>query len=112
MKIQIFEKVYTERNILEIYRAIFMFANKNRVIIVLRSVIVWETKIYYDVKLLVPAAFASGRRPVVKIIAESLSKHDEKPVLPTPLNGIGVGKKRWAVYNTWITHVLYTEQLS
>jgi hypothetical protein len=29
----------------------------------------------------------SGRRPVVKIIAESLSQHDEKHVVPTPLRG-------------------------
>jgi hypothetical protein len=32
----------------------------------------------------------SGRQPVVKIIAESLS-HDEKHVVPTPLSGIRVG---------------------
>jgi hypothetical protein len=31
------------------------------------------------------------RRPVVKIIAESLSQHDEKHVVPTPLSGIRVG---------------------
>jgi hypothetical protein len=58
------------------------------------------------VKLLVPAAFAvvriqfqgeltAGRRPVVKIIAESLSQHDEKHV-PTPLSGIRVGKRKLA----------------
>jgi hypothetical protein len=58
------------------------------------------------VKLLVPAAFAfvslaptpvSRRvdvRPVVKIVAESLSQHDEKHVVPTPLSGIRVGKRR------------------
>jgi hypothetical protein len=33
----------------------------------------------------------SGRRPVVKIIAESLSQHDEKYVVPTQLSGIRVG---------------------
>jgi hypothetical protein len=33
----------------------------------------------------------SGRRPVVKIIAESLSQHDEKHVVPTPLSGTWVG---------------------
>jgi hypothetical protein len=58
-----------------------------------------------DVKPLVPVAFAivsthplqfqggltSGRRLVVKIIAKSLSQHDEKHVVPTPLNGIRVG---------------------
>jgi hypothetical protein len=42
------------------------------------------------VKLLVPAAFAiqfqgglTGWRPVVKIVAESLSQQDEKHVVPT-----------------------------
>jgi hypothetical protein len=57
--------------------------------------------------LLVPAAFAvviihssfkggltSGRRPVVKINAESLSQHDEKLVVQTPLSGIRVGSRR------------------
>jgi hypothetical protein len=53
---------------------------------------------------LVPAAFAvvsthssfkvmSGRRPVVKIIVESLS-YDEKHVIPIPLSGIRVGRRR------------------
>jgi hypothetical protein len=56
------------------------------------SVIGWVTKIYYLELLhasegtLVPAAFAiasahssfkEGRRPIVKIIAESLSQHDK-----------------------------------
>jgi hypothetical protein len=57
------------------------------------------------VELLVPAAFAvvstyssfkeSWRQapPVVKIIAESLSQHDEKHVVPAPFTGIKVGKK-------------------
>jgi hypothetical protein len=36
----------------------------------------------------------SGRRPVVKIVGESLSQHDEKHVVPTPLNGIRVGKRK------------------
>jgi hypothetical protein len=53
------------------------------------------------VKLLIPAAFRSrwhplqfqgglktGWRPVVKIVAESLSQHGEKYVVPTPLSGI------------------------
>jgi hypothetical protein len=35
----------------------------------------------------------SGRRPLVKIIAESLSQHDEKHVVPTPLSGIREGRK-------------------
>jgi hypothetical protein len=35
----------------------------------------------------------SGRRPVVNIVAESLSQRDEKHVVPTPLNGLRVGKK-------------------
>jgi hypothetical protein len=37
----------------------------------------------------------SGRRPVVKIIAESLSQHDEKHVVPTPLSGIRVGGREF-----------------
>jgi hypothetical protein len=36
----------------------------------------------------------SGRRPVVKLIAESLSQHDEEHVVPTPLSGIRVGGRR------------------
>jgi hypothetical protein len=58
---------------------------------------------------LVPVAFAivsthssqggltSGRRPVVKIIAESLSQHDEKHVVTTPLSGIRVGGRRISI---------------
>jgi hypothetical protein len=34
----------------------------------------------------------SGTRPVVKINADSLSQHDKKHVVPTPLSGIRVGK--------------------
>jgi hypothetical protein len=34
----------------------------------------------------------SGRWPVIKTIAESLSQHDEKHVVPTTLSGIRVGK--------------------
>jgi hypothetical protein len=36
----------------------------------------------------------SGRRPVVKIIAKSLSQYDEKHVVPTPLSGIRVGGRK------------------
>jgi hypothetical protein len=42
------------------------------------------------VKLLVQVR--SGRRPVVQIIAESLSRRDEKHVVPTPLSETKVGK--------------------
>jgi hypothetical protein len=35
----------------------------------------------------------SGRRPVVKTIAESLPQHDEKHVVPTPLSVKGSKKK-------------------
>jgi hypothetical protein len=35
----------------------------------------------------------SGRRPVVKIIAESLSQHDEKHAVPIPLS-VGKGRKK------------------
>jgi hypothetical protein len=41
----------------------------------------------------------SGRRPVVKIIAESLSQHDENHVVPTPLSGIRVGGRRLTFIN-------------
>jgi hypothetical protein len=36
-----------------------------------------------------------GRQPVVKIVAESLSQHDEKyeKYVPTPLSAIRVGKE-------------------
>jgi hypothetical protein len=49
---------------------------------------------------LVPAAFAVSERVDVsqaagrKIVAESLS-HDEKHVVPTPLSGIRLGKRRF-----------------
>jgi hypothetical protein len=35
----------------------------------------------------------SGRLPVVKITAESLSQHNEKHVVPTSLSGIWVGRR-------------------
>jgi hypothetical protein len=40
----------------------------------------------------VQGGLTSGRRLVVKIIAESLSQHDEKHVVPTPLSRIREGK--------------------
>jgi hypothetical protein len=55
------------------------------------------------VKPLVPAAFAvvsthssstSSRRPVVKIIAEFLSQHDEKHVVQIPLRDRDKGRKK------------------
>jgi hypothetical protein len=36
----------------------------------------------------------SGRRPVVKIIAESLSQHNEKHVVSIPLSRIRVGERK------------------
>jgi hypothetical protein len=39
----------------------------------------------------------SGRRPVVKINAESLSQHDEKYGVPTTLSGIRVGERRKSI---------------
>jgi hypothetical protein len=70
------------------------------------------------VKLLVPVAFAivsthssfvqegltSSRRPVVKIIAESLSQHDEKHVVPTPLSGIRVGGRMGHFAPFWLSY--------
>jgi hypothetical protein len=35
-----------------------------------------------------------GRRSVVKINAESLSQHDEKHVVPIPLSGIRIGRRK------------------
>jgi hypothetical protein len=34
------------------------------------------------------------RQLVVKLVAESLSQHDEKYVVPTPISGIRVGKRK------------------
>jgi hypothetical protein len=48
----------------------------------------------------------SGRRPVVKIIAESLSQHDEKHVVPTPLSGIRVGRRRLLRSDQSLSHVV------
>jgi hypothetical protein len=36
----------------------------------------------------------TDRRPVVKIIVESLLQDDEKPVVPTPLSEIRVRRRR------------------
>jgi hypothetical protein len=41
----------------------------------------------------VDGGLTSGRRQVVKIIAESISQQDEKNVVPTPLSGIRVGRR-------------------
>jgi hypothetical protein len=46
--------------------------------------------------------FASGRRPVVKIMAEPLSQHDEKHVVPTPLSGIKVRKLLLFMFGTFV----------
>jgi hypothetical protein len=35
----------------------------------------------------------SYRRPVVRVITKSLSQHDEKHVVPTPLSWIRVGRR-------------------
>jgi hypothetical protein len=60
-------------------------------------VIGWVTKIYYLELLRASEStlgLTSGMRPVVKVIAESLSQHDEKHVVPTPLSGVRVGRRR------------------
>jgi hypothetical protein len=41
----------------------------------------------------------SGRQAILKIIAESLSQHDEKHVVPTSLSGIRVGRRRRGEYS-------------
>jgi hypothetical protein len=48
-----------------------------------------------------------GRQPVVKIIAESLSQHDEKHVVPTPLSGIRVGRSKFFHFKNNETYFLY-----
>jgi hypothetical protein len=79
------------------------------------SVIGWVTKIYYLellralegklsrwsrlhlqslASLQFQGGLTSGRRSVVKLNAESLSQHDEKHVVPIPLSGIRVGRRR------------------
>jgi hypothetical protein len=50
----------------------------------------------------------SGRWPVVKIITESLSQHDEKHVVPTPLSGIRVGRRRSVVLNVIVKFLFNT----
>jgi hypothetical protein len=47
----------------------------------------------YTYPLQIQGGLTSGRRPVVKIIAESISQHYEKHVVPTPLSGIRVGRR-------------------
>jgi hypothetical protein len=44
----------------------------------------------------IPVSRRVDIRQVVKIIAESLSQHDEKHVVPTSLSGIRVRKRRRA----------------
>jgi hypothetical protein len=41
----------------------------------------------YEHPLQFQGGLTSGRRPVVKIIAESLPQHDENPVVPPHLVG-------------------------
>jgi hypothetical protein len=79
-----------------------------------RPVLGWVTKIFYlevlrasevtlsrwsrlhlqSLVLQFQGGLTSGRRSVVKIIAESLSQHNEKHVVSTPLSGIRVGGRR------------------
>jgi hypothetical protein len=61
-----------------------------------RSVIGWVTRRQLQSLASNPVSrrVDVNTRPVVKIIAESLSQHDEKHVVPTPLSGIMVGKRR------------------
>jgi hypothetical protein len=48
----------------------------------------------------------SGRRPVVKIIAESLSQHDEKHVVPTPFSVRKVGRRSRLIIIVFYTFIL------
>jgi hypothetical protein len=55
----------------------------------------WSGRICSRLNLLqFQGGLTSGRQTVVKIIAESLSQHDEKHVILTPLSEIRVGKRR------------------
>jgi hypothetical protein len=45
----------------------------------------------------------SGRRPIVKIIGESLSQHEEKHVVPTPLS-VGKGRKKNFQFSYFALH--------
>jgi hypothetical protein len=47
----------------------------------------------YERQNIIQEGLTSGRRSVVKIIAESLSQHDKKHVVPTPLS-VGNKKKK------------------
>jgi hypothetical protein len=49
---------------------------------------------YLGIHLQLQGGLTSDRRPIVKIIAESLSQH-EKHVVPTPLSGIRIEKRRF-----------------
>jgi hypothetical protein len=40
----------------------------------------------------------SGRQPIVKIIAKSLSQHDKKHFVPTPLSGIRAEKRKEYIF--------------
>jgi hypothetical protein len=46
---------------------------------------------FYPIYLYSQERLTSGRQPIVKIIAESLSQHDEKHVVLTP----GKGRKKY-----------------
>jgi hypothetical protein len=47
----------------------------------------------YGIRPYSRGGLTSGRRSVVKIIADSLSQHDEKHVVPTPI-AVGKGRKK------------------
>jgi hypothetical protein len=57
----------------------------------------------------------SGSRPVVKVNEESLSQHDEKDIVPTPLT-VGKGrKKKKSLFNVNLTNEFiqpYEEQFA
>jgi hypothetical protein len=64
----------------------------------------WRRSVYSQTGL------TSGTRPIVKIIAESLSQHDEKHIVPTPLS-VGKGrkkKKEKCLFNIhWLLNLAY-----
>jgi hypothetical protein len=47
-----------------------------------------------------------GWRPVVNIVAESLSQHDKKDVVPTSLSRTRVGKRRRSEFEKVTSRIL------
>jgi hypothetical protein len=55
--------------------------------------LIFNYYLYFKAPLQFQGGLTSGKRPVVKIFAKSLSQHDVKHVVPTSLCGIRVGRR-------------------